>query len=700
MLLAGNALASPRDSAWLANRPGLWRPHGLDDIKAQALALSRPGRLVLVTCTIGGDALRRSAIERDLCPTEGRRCAAINVCRSAFFPQNVTDNNLGFRYKLLALQSAVYALEAVVPDVDVLWVDGNDVSWAGCAPYHDPLAGLHRALQRVREASNASIVFSSELSPSECITMNESWKGPQRRWRCPVPKLPQWAAALCPARLPPHIPAAPIYLNSGVIAGRVRDLAPMLRWVQGRPWRWNGAISDQGLFYAWWLSHPVEVTLDYCSLLTHSMYRADHSLYRRSADGTRLLYAAEDTCTLHNQGHYGRCPESCSAKWWAKQPLLDQGPEEAISRARTTRASALGSIFCFAVTTLSRDEWPLLPSFSRMLASCDESALYSNVTLAVPVAIERAISGSMAVGRVGRSTWALNTPLFIQVWRHILSTGRHRGVQFTVKLDCDSIFWGARLRSVLAWYSGAQRASAATSPGAMLLTSFGPALKHVQGGAYALSRAALERYARRRHECEANSHSEAEDGYMSTCAGRLRLPVVAAPGLMVTIGGYPEHDMSKHPGQMFLCNGNGDGPAVIHPFKASHPELRRACLRMHAPQSGSMLEPALSASYLRRCSSVLGLWCRHANASSAVLHADCELPPGGDTHTHGSHALVRVPMPKQSPNNRSTACIFPRQCCGCSRGPWRLKLDRHLKAGMGDDTGCMRWPGEGYSRGA
>ena len=82
----------------------------------------------------------------------------------------------------------------------------------------------------------------------------------------------------------------------------------------------------------------------------------------------------------------------------------------------------------------------------------------------------------------------------------------------------------------------------------------------------------------------------------------------------------------------FLCNGNGDGPAVIHPFKASHPELRRACLRMHAPQSGSMLEPALSASYLRRCSSVLGLWCRHANASSAVLHADCELPPGGDTH--------------------------------------------------------------------
>ena len=140
--------------------------------------------------------------------------------------------------------------------------------------------------------------------------------------------------------------------------------------------------------------------------------------------------------------------------------------------------------------------------------------------------------------------------------------------------------------------------------------------------------------------------------------------------------------------QMFLCNGSADGPAVIHPFKASRPELRKACLRKHAPRYGNDNMSALSANYLRRCSSVLGLRCRDANT-----RADCAPLLPGERHTHGSRLLVRVSMRKQDPHRPSTSCIYPRQCCGCSPGPWRRELDQHLERRMGANTGCKFWPG-------
>ena len=239
----------------------------LAEIVARAARIAQDSGLVITTWRADAvhGALVRSTLEEQLCSEEeeqARPCPVVNVCdlHRLNLARNATNLRLRgepyqlvYRGKVIDLLRFLIGLEAARPQgTDVLFADGNDVAWAGCHPHLPPATGLRVALDTLRRASNASIIFNGELSASECV---ES---------CPVPSADavrgSWASALCPQRLPvvcerkrsggglsEDSTCYPLYLNSGVFAGAASHLLPMVHWVTSH-FRWHPLVrSDQGV---------------------------------------------------------------------------------------------------------------------------------------------------------------------------------------------------------------------------------------------------------------------------------------------------------------------------------------------------------------------------------------------------------------------------------------------------------------------
>ena len=305
-------------SAWLA------------DVTERALALAATDNTILVTWNVNATSLTRrepwrSRMEEDFgCPSSS--CPVLNLCCSEAIASRYSMHI--YQGKVRALSKLVEALAVRAPATDIVFIDGRDVSWAGCgpAPMRHPLRGLRRALAQLRAASNASIFFGAELNPMECVGPNG----------CAVPRVPEWAMAACPRRLPvPCVESQlkrsarsmatkaadgtrrcdPQFLNSGTYAGSAAALAPMLRWVQSN-FGYHGVRSDQGVFCAWWLMHQGAVALDYCALLASNLNAVAPSAYSRAdADGRVVRYLGGETCLLHDNGDLGRCRKACVPSW-------------------------------------------------------------------------------------------------------------------------------------------------------------------------------------------------------------------------------------------------------------------------------------------------------------------------------------------------------------------------------------------------
>ena len=132
-------------------------------------------------------------------------------------------------------------------------------------------------------------------------------------------------------------------------------------------------------------------------------------------------------------------------------------------RFKTPGSRKPPEVFCYTVVTPLGEEFQsaALDVSEGTLPRCGAFRIFSNVSFIKGISdlpschgcVEAAINGSMTVSdhSVDGQT-ALNTPIFLQVWRHIWRTRLYDGYAWTVKLDPDCAFSPARLRDYLALF--------------------------------------------------------------------------------------------------------------------------------------------------------------------------------------------------------------------------------------------------------
>jgi len=178
------------------------------------------------------------------------------------------------------------------------------------------------------------------------------------------------------------------------------------------------------------------------------------------------------------------------------------------------REHARGTLYCIALMQPSGYEPALLRMQHRERVSiflCDESAAFSSSEVEIALGVKAvAIESDLRCRIGGDAGTALNTGIFIALWKRVISLGRFQFHDWTVKVDPDSVFFPDRLRSRLAG-----RAEGVNG------TYLNNCKYGLHGPIEVLSRRALENYGRNYLRCEqkfwfAYTHW-GEDMYMDQC---------------------------------------------------------------------------------------------------------------------------------------------------------------------------------------
>jgi len=117
-----------------------------------------------------------------------------------------------------------------------------------------------------------------------------------------------------------------------------------------------------------------------------------------------------------------------------------------------------GSVFCWSLMLPFGYEVELIKYQYKMGASifgCDESAVYSNKTVSIAPALKSTfVPVDLTVKFGGDSYTALNSWIFIAIWKKVIDEGRHLAHDWIAKVDPDAVFFPQRLRPILARYAG------------------------------------------------------------------------------------------------------------------------------------------------------------------------------------------------------------------------------------------------------
>mmetsp|Transcript_59697 Transcript_59697/g.155289 ORF Transcript_59697/g.155289 Transcript_59697/m.155289 type:complete len:581 (+) Transcript_59697:64-1806(+) len=117
-----------------------------------------------------------------------------------------------------------------------------------------------------------------------------------------------------------------------------------------------------------------------------------------------------------------------------------------------------GSIYCFSLIMPKSYEQELMEtqhSLNAGIFACDEAAVYSNMTLHLASGLQTGVVDSDLKCVLGGDAYtALNTWIFIAVWRKVVEDGRYLYHDWTVKVDADSVFFPDRLSVVLQDHKG------------------------------------------------------------------------------------------------------------------------------------------------------------------------------------------------------------------------------------------------------
>jgi len=82
--------------------------------------------------------------------------------------------------------------------------------------------------------------------------------------------------------------------------------------------------------------------------------------------------------------------------------------------------------------------------------ACDSSAVYSNIVYNIlPEVSTIKVDSDLKCKKGGEFKTALNTDIFIAVWKRVLMDGTYKGYDWTVKVDPDAVFFPQRLRKIV-----------------------------------------------------------------------------------------------------------------------------------------------------------------------------------------------------------------------------------------------------------
>jgi len=168
-------------------------------------------------------------------------------------------------------------------------------------------------------------------------------------------------------------------------------------------------------------------------------------------------------------------PELDEAALMAKAPVPATTATGAVAPAAggATVPTVHDEVFCFslmvpfgcgatcppATATPSGQEYELVQlqwSLQTSIFACDSYAVYSNRTVQIADGLTTtAVDVDLTVKFGGDSYTALNSWIFIAVWKQVLDEGRHLTSNWIAKVDPDAVFFPDRLRPILAAHAGA-----------------------------------------------------------------------------------------------------------------------------------------------------------------------------------------------------------------------------------------------------
>jgi len=174
------------------------------------------------------------------------------------------------------------------------------------------------------------------------------------------------------------------------------------------------------------------------------------------------------------------CNEKCKAEplcfaWsWTSRAAVSEDPYQCflkyyLPKTRSKSASAHGLIsgmpnwhdptwgllFCFSVASPdpARGDMALLKAQADIrhgVFACDEQSVYSNKEVElVPGAFTTVVDHDFKCDRGGLFYECLNTGAYIAVWKHVFAEGQYLHFDWTVKVEPDTVFIAARLRTFL-----------------------------------------------------------------------------------------------------------------------------------------------------------------------------------------------------------------------------------------------------------
>lgn len=250
--------------------------------------------------------------------------------------------------------------------------------------------------------------------------------------------------------------------------------------------------------------------------------------------GKKLCMHAPDRKERGSKVQMRPCSDSAlDQEWnlWSSELLGRRSTVEAMHQAEivpttttvtTTRAAVttttmtkLPSLFCFSVMV----SWGYEPGLVRMQAderrsifACDGSAVYSNAEMDFGSVTSRIVRGTdLHCEKGGPFNTLLNTPVFKKVWEQVLADGLYKPYDWIVKADCDTVFFPARLRTMIR----GPALQNAQDGGGLFLNNCGFGL---HGPLEVVSRTALETYKAGFQQCE---EPPQEDVFLQACMMKL-----------------------------------------------------------------------------------------------------------------------------------------------------------------------------------
>mmetsp|Transcript_1858 Transcript_1858/g.4440 ORF Transcript_1858/g.4440 Transcript_1858/m.4440 type:complete len:325 (-) Transcript_1858:162-1136(-) len=217
-------------------------------------------------------------------------------------------------------------------------------------------------------------------------------------------------------------------------------------------------------------------------------------------------------------------------------------------------AASTVSLYCFALVIPTGYEVSLMRSQLKKhagLFGCNAYTVYSNEIISLsdePPRVSTALlPGSLECPYGGQFHTAMNTEIFVRVWRRVFTDRTFAAQDWTVKVDADAVFLPGRLRE----HARMQH------PGKKIFFNncgFG-----LHGPVEVLSQAAVYAYEMGMSRCidakVSDWHSEGEDVFLRKCLGLLAVEEVDDFGLL------SEQACGENPSPCL------SGKVAFHPFK-------------------------------------------------------------------------------------------------------------------------------------